>query len=177
MNTFKSLFIQLLKLLVFWMLLFDFQRIMFSIHNWDKFGNVSFGDWLLTFFYSIRLDLATAGFLSVLPLLFLMLYFANPTKGLKRLFIGVLLFEALITILIHSGEINAYPEWNHKLTSRVFTHLSNPDEVFRTADYGMTIGFIIFSILEIVFAWRISRWLFGEMEINPKVSSQVCLLQ
>ena len=50
-------------------------------------------------------------------------------------FIGVLLFEALIVIFIHSGEINAYPEWNHKLTSRVFTHLSNPDEVFRTADY------------------------------------------
>ena len=116
MNAFKSLFIQLIKLVVFWMLLFDFQRIMFSIHNWDKFNGVSFGDWLLTFFYSIRLDLATAGFLSVLPLVFLMLYFLYPTKVLKRFFIGVLLFEALIVIFIHYGEINAYPEWNHKLT-------------------------------------------------------------
>lgn len=166
MNVLKSLFIQLLKIVLFWILLFDFQRIMFSIHNWDKLVDVSFGEWLMTFFYSIRLDLASAGFLSVLPLLFLMFYFAHPTKFLKRLFMGVLLFEALITILIHAGEINAYPEWNHKLTSRVFTHLSNPDEVFRTADYGMTIGFIIFSILEMVFAWRICRWLFKKMEMQ-----------
>ncbi len=166
MNAIKSLFIQLIKLLIFWILLFDFQRIMFSIHNWGKFSDVSWGDWFLTFFYSIRLDLATAGFLSVLPLLFLIIYFAHPKKWLKRLFIGVLLLEAVITIFIHAGEINAYPEWNHKLTSRVFTHLSNPDEVFRTADYGMTIGFIVFSILEIVFAWRISQWLFKKLEVK-----------
>lgn len=165
MNTFKDLLKQLLKILVFWILLFDFQRIMFTIHNWDKFEGVSFGDWLLTFVYSIRLDLATAGFLSVIPLFFLLLYFGRPTKRLKQLFIGVLLLEAVITIFIHAGEINAYPEWNHKLTSRVFTHLSNPDEVFRTADIWMTIGFIVFSILEIVFAWKICKWLFGKMNL------------
>lgn len=166
MNAFKHLFVQLLKLLLFWLLLFDFQRIMFSIHNWDKFADVSWSDWFLAFFYAIRLDLATAGFLSVLPLLFLMIYFVRPTKWTKRLFTFILLTEAVITILIHAGEINAYPEWNHKLTSRVFTHLSNPDEVFRTADYGMTIGFIVFSILEFVFAWKICRWLFGKMELK-----------
>lgn len=166
MNSFKHLFVQLLKLLLFWLLLFDFQRIMFSIHNWDKFQNVAWSDWLLSFFYSIRLDLATAGFLSVLPLFFLLLYFTKPTKWLKRLFIGVLMIEAVITIFIHSGEINAYPEWNHKLTSRVFTHLSNPDEVFRTADYSMTIWFIVYSILEFVFAWKIAQWLFKKLEFK-----------
>lgn len=168
MSTFRNLIIQLFKLLLFWLLLFDFQRLMFSIHNWDKFESVSFSEWILAFFYSIRLDLSTAGFLSVIPLLFLIIYFTYSTKLTKRLFIGSLIFQALITILIHSGEINAYPEWNHKLTSRVFTHLSNPDEVFRTADYGMTIWFIIYSLLEIVFAWKIANWLFGKMEFNWK---------
>lgn len=168
MEAFKNLIVQLLKLLLFWILLFDFQRILFSIHNWDKFKGVSLGDWFLAFFYSIRLDLSTAGFLSVVPLLFLMIYFYHSSKLTKRLFTLSLIFVALITILIHSGEINAYPEWNHKLTSRVFTHLSNPDEVFRTADYSMTIWFIIYAFLEIVFAWKIAKWLFGKIEFNWK---------
>lgn len=140
--------------------MFDFQRIIFSIHNWDKFVDVSWGDWLLTFIYSIRLDLATGAYLSALPLLVLVIRFLHPAKWNRTLFIGIVLFEALLASMIHSGEVNAYPEWNHKLTSRVFMHLSNPDEVMRTADWSMTIWFTIYTILEIVFAWRLSKWLF-----------------
>lgn len=156
----KSLLLHFLKLLVFWILLFDFQRILFSIHNWDKFQDVSWADWILSFFYSIRLDVATGGFLSVLPLLFIAIYLVKPSKITRRIFIAVILVEAVVCSLIHAGEINAYPEWNHKLTSRVFTHLSNPDEVFRTADYSMTIWFTIYAILEVVFSWKMIQVLF-----------------
>ena len=110
----KHTIIQLFKLLIFWILLFDFQRIIFSIHNWDKFVDVSWGDWLLTFIYSIRLDLATGAYLSALPLLVLVIRFLHPAKWNRTLFIGIVLFEALLASMIHSGEVNAYPEWNHK---------------------------------------------------------------
>jgi phosphoglycerol transferase MdoB-like AlkP superfamily enzyme len=168
----KNLMIQLAKLLLFWVLIFDFQRLMFSIHNWDKFQDVSWGNWFMTFLYSLRLDLATAAFLCVLPLLFLMVRFLYPSKRTKTLFIGVVLVEALLCSLIHSGEINAYPEWNHKLTSRVFMHLSNPDEVFRTADYSMTIWFIVYVTLELLFAWRITQILFLRKEL-PELNQKL----
>jgi hypothetical protein len=126
----KKLFIQYFKLFLFWILVFDFQRIVFSIHNWNKFEGVSFGEWLAAFFYSIKLDLGTAGALVVLPALFLTLRLISDSKWITRLFYGVLFFEALFVALIHSGEVNAYGEWNHKLTSRVFMHLGNPDVVF-----------------------------------------------
>jgi phosphoglycerol transferase MdoB-like AlkP superfamily enzyme len=165
----KRLTLHFLKLLLFWVLLFDFQRILFSIHNWDKFQDVTWADWFLTFIYSFRLDIATGGFLSVLPLLFIAVYLIKPSKLTRGVFIGVILIETLIVSFIHAGEINAYPEWNHKLTSRVFTHLSNPDEVFRTADYSMTFWFTVYSILELVFAWRLITILFkkqSDLEIQ-----------
>lgn len=147
-------------LFLFWLLFFDFQRILFSIHNWSKFSEVSFWEWLGAFIYSFRLDIATAAFLSVIPFIFLCIKLIWDKKWAHKVFRIVLFVEVIICAFIHAGEINAYPEWNHKLTSRVFMHLSNPDEVFRTADYGMTIWFIIYSVLEITFGWRISRWLF-----------------
>ena len=39
-------------------------------------------------------------------------------------------------------------------------HLANPDEVFRTADYGMTAWFFVFSFTEVLFAWRFYKYLF-----------------
>lgn len=150
----------ILKLLLFWIVVFDFQRILFSIHNWDKFSNISFGQWLLAFVYSIRLDLATGALLSFLPLLFILIYFLKPAKWSRITFYTIVFIEVIICAMIHGGEINAYPEWNHKLTTRVFTHLLNPDEVVRTADYGMTIWFVIYATFEIVFGYKMMRWFF-----------------
>lgn len=160
MKSIGKISLKLAALFLFWILVFDFQRILFTIHNWSKFSDVSFTEWLGVFVYSIRLDLSMAGILTVLPLIFYALYLNWNKIWFKRLFFGVLMFEVVVCALIHAGEINAYPEWNHKLTSRVFMHLSNPDEVFRTADYGMTIWFIVYSIFEIVFGWKMARWLF-----------------
>jgi len=162
----KQFTLHFLKLLLFWILLFDFQRILFSIHNWDKFQDVSWAEWFLAFIYSIRLDVSTGGFLGVVPLFFIAIYLVKPSKITRVLFLGIILVEVVICSLIHAGEINAYPEWNHKLTSRVFTHLSNPDEVFRTADYSMTFWFFVYSILELVFAWRIMHVFFKKQTIS-----------
>lgn len=169
MHNLKHVFFSTLKLLLFWLLVFDFQRLMFSIHNWDKFQDVSWGDWFLTFFHSIRLDLSMGAYLCVLPVLVLTIRFLHPAKWTKHLFFGVLMFELLIVSFIHAGEINAYPEWNHKLTSRVFMHLSNPDEVFRTADYSMTFWFFIYSVIEFTFGWKLSKKLLLKNEIKPSM--------
>lgn len=166
----KTLILRILGLFLFWILIFDFQRILFTIHNFSKFEGISFFEWLGAFIYSMRLDLATAGILSAIPFIFYIIFLVWNKKWAKRSFFIVLTLEVIACTFIHAGEINAYPEWNHKLTSRVFMHLSNPDEVFRTADYGMTIWFVIYSILELVFAWRIGRWILNRPALNHQMS-------
>ena len=156
----KRILLYFFKLLVFWLAVFDFERILFSIYNWGKFADVSFVEWLLAFYYSLRLDLATASLLSFIPFVFILFYVAKSSKSAKKIIHAILLMEVILCALIHGGEINAYPEWNHKLTTRVFTHLLNPDEVVRTADYGMTIWFFVFSIIEIIFGDACLKLLF-----------------
>lgn len=160
MQNVKDIIGNVFKLLLFWILVFDFERILFSIHNWSKFQDVSWGDWFLTFFHSLRLDLSAAAYLTVLPLIFLILRYVHPVRWTFNLFKFVVFFEVIIVAFIHAGEINAYPEWNHKLTSRVFMHLSNPDEVFRTADYGMTFWFVVYSIIEVIFGMKLFLFFF-----------------
>lgn len=156
----KKAFYSVFKLLLFWVVFFDIQRVFFSLHNWSKFENVTIADWLLSFVYSFRLDLAAAAILSIIPTIFLLAFYFKPSRWSKMCFFGFLFAEVIINALLHSGEINAYAEWNHKLTTRVFTHLKNPDEVFRTADYGMTIWFSVYAIIQSYLGFKWMRWLF-----------------
>ncbi len=155
------------KLLLFWILVFDVQRILFSIHNSDKFSDIPWGEWLQAFIYSIRLDLATAGLLSLLPMLVIVTGVFVKKPWHRKLFFGVMFLEIILCAMIHGGEINAYPEWNHKLNTRVFTHLLNPDEVVRTADYGMTIWFIVYAVIETVIGYLLLKKLYPRNTASP----------
>ncbi len=166
MKVLKSQVFDLVKLLLFWVLIFDFERVLFSIHNWSKFSELGLGEWLLAFVYSVRLDLATAAALCAIPLLIFSFHLYFQKKWLSKLFNVIVYTEIILLACVHSGEINAYTEWNHKLTTRVFMHLSNPDEVFRSADYGMTIWFFIFLSVELLFSLKLYNWLFKSSRQN-----------
>ena len=168
----KNTLTYIFKLLLFWLLFFNAGRILFSIHNAGKFINVSFGEWLLAFVYSLRIDLASAATLSAIPLLILVLTYIWPGKWSKPIFFTFLSLEILFVALIHCGEINAYTEWNHKLTTRVFMHLSNPDEVFRTAGFSMFLWFLFYLLLEITSAFFLIRFLFFRFPLGSNLAWQ-----
>lgn len=143
-----------LLLLLFWIICFDIHRILFSFQHFSKVFQAGFIDWLFTFIYSIRLDLATAAALSALPLIFRTIERNSSFKITSLLFRIVSITLIVILILVQAGETVAYSEWNHKLTSRVFMHLSNPDEVTRTANYGMIFWFILHAVIRLfLFIW------------------------
>jgi phosphoglycerol transferase MdoB-like AlkP superfamily enzyme len=160
MISLKKTLIDILKLLFFWILLFDFGRVLFTIHNIGKFTEVTFSEWILVFVFSFRLDIATAAALSAPLLLVMVIRFIVSGKWAKHTFLSLLGLEVAIFSLIHCGEINAYTEWNHKLTTRVFMHLANPDEVFKTAGYGMIFWFIFYILIECTVAFFLIRILF-----------------
>src|SRR5690554_51692 len=160
MKIIKKTGLAFILLLVFWILVFDSQRILFSIHNLDKVSESSFWEWIQVFFHSIRLDVATGSMLSAIPFILITSYIVFQKNFLFIIFKVILVVELILVSMIHAGEINAYGEWNHKLTSRVFMHLGNPDEVFRTADYSMTFWFVFYLVLEVVFGWKIMNCLF-----------------
>ena len=161
MKLVKHQIIQILKLYLFWFLLFAFMRILFSIVYLDKLSESPFTEWLGVFYHSFKLDLAIAS-IFLLPLYIWLILKPFGLGFLKGPFILWQLIAVVVSCLIHSAEINAYAEWNHKLTSRVFTHLSNPDEVFRTAEYSQTILFVLYLILELKFAHLIWKKLFKQ---------------
>ncbi len=161
MSYFKNTVRQIIALILFWILLFDVGRIFFLVHNRDKFSGIPFSECLASFWHSLRLDLATAAIFSFLPLLILLVHHLSASRYTSHLFKAIVIVESLLIVLVSAGEINAYTEWNHKLTTRVFTHLLNPDEVVRTANYSMTIWYIIHACLQLLIVYYLIKFFFN----------------
>ncbi|WP_430406588.1 LTA synthase family protein [Fluviicola sp.] len=159
-------FRDVLKLLLFWIVCFDIHRVLFSIHYYSKLKEVGFGDWLLSFFYSFRLDLATAAGLSTIPFLFRLIHYYSDWKWWGRLFRISLIVSITLLVLVQAGETVAYGEWNYKLTSRVFMHLSHPDEVARTANYSMIFWYILYTVIQLVLYIFLSRKFFKKKTVE-----------
>ena len=164
---FRTSLLFILKLLVFWLIVFESGRLLFSAHNWNVVSTLGFSEWLSVFIYSIRLDLATASLLSIIPSIFLLIYLWKQHRIFKLIGTFFIVLELIAVIGIIAGEINAYPEWNHKLTTRVFMHFLHPDEVVRTADWSMILFFILYSaILAFCALFLFRKWLLPS-ELSP----------
>ena len=128
---------------------------MFIIFNLDVLEKSP--EWLGVFIYSLRLDIATAAFMSVIPTVAFALICLLPSRKFKWIFYFLVLSEVLISSAIHAGEVIVYVEWKHKLTSKVFLHLFHGNEVVRTADNLSILWFSLLLFVELfvgfVFFW------------------------
>ncbi len=147
-------------LFLFWILLFDFLRIGFILLNFDKFKTLPFFEILGVFIHSIRLDFSSIGIIGGIGILFLVIGLIWNSSRWFSLARWYTFLVSIPIIFIHVGEAVAYNEWNHKLTSRVFNHLFHPEEVVKTADWSMTIQFVLLSALFIFLSFKFTkRWL------------------
>jgi phosphoglycerol transferase MdoB-like AlkP superfamily enzyme len=159
-----------IRFILFWLALFLTQRLLFHIHYRKNFSDLDFEAYFPAYFKGISLDLAFVGFASLALVLVFLLWLL--LKGKAQHWVKILLkvlFSVLVLliVLIHAGEIGAYGDWNHKLSSRVFTHLNNPDEVFRTASFSHYLVFIGYVAVQLFIAWLLSKSLFSKLIRYP----------
>lgn len=162
---------QALLLILFWIVCIQVNRIFFSVYHWHKFADVPTGEWLLAFFYSLRVDIATAAVLTALPFIFRYVELKSAKTWPYRVFRIVLGILIVLITFIHAGEMVAYSEWNHKLSTRVFMHLSHPDEVARTANYSMIFRFALISVIELFIYFWLSKKFFKRITAQDKTST------
>lgn len=149
----KRNFLFPLRFIGFWLLFFLIFRILFAILYFAEFSD-NIADLLLVFVYALRIDLSTISYLILIPFLFsipsILWQSERGLSGMGKVILFFHYFLVVLVSLIFSGEIATYGDWQSKLSPKVFMHLSNPDEVFRTASVAHTVMFL-FSFILLVF--------------------------
>ncbi|SFV34102.1 LTA synthase family protein [Thermoflavifilum thermophilum] len=149
----------LVKLFLFWLLVFACNRMLFFVVNHVQVANFSFRELLLSFRYALPLDISTACYSMVIPFLLMLGGYMTGKHVLKQISLFVVLFFLFIHGSIAYGEAAVYTEWQSKLNYEALAHFRHPSEVFHTASWQLTFLFFGCTILlDAVYAWIYIRY-------------------
>ena len=107
----------LLKQLFFWLSFFALLRIIYLIYNYRELQihEVSFFEAISVLGYGLKLDLATACYLIIIPFFLILIQsvFAKTWLGLvNKIYSGLIIFSYSLLI---TAELGIYEEWKTKL--------------------------------------------------------------
>ena len=142
----------LLRYVIFWLIFFLINRILFILFFTQEVGVSPFLEIIKIFPRSFALDISFISYLLVIVVMLLWFssFFGSRNYYSKITFICTAFF-VFISSLINSAEISLYSEWNTKLNFTALSHLINPSEVFSTASLGHFFTTILFVLVGIFF--------------------------
>jgi len=153
----------LIKQYIYWLFIFAFARLLFLIAYAQTIldNGIAFRDIIATFYYALKLDIASATYILIIPFFIHFIQaFSSPKwlNNLNKIYTVIILF---IFLLINIIELGLYAEWRTKLSYKAFSYLSHPDEIINSAQTGESILLIVLlSGLTYVGIYIYSRYFF-----------------
>jgi phosphoglycerol transferase MdoB-like AlkP superfamily enzyme len=151
----KQVLISLVKQILFWLLFFAFARTVFLMYHFRLLAaeNISIIDTMGCYWYSLKLDLATACYIMFIPFIILLVqsvYSPAWLNLLNRIYSAIII---LAYSIITTAELGIYAEWKTKLPYKAFLYLQHPSEVFNSATTGNFFLLIFLFILQVALAF------------------------
>lgn len=143
------LFYAFLRQYLFWMSFFFILRLIFVLYhiNLITADKIPAGEVLLSFWYALRLDTATSGYILIIPALFIFLQGLFKANWLNKLNFGYVLIIVLAYALITAVELGSFAEWKYKLNTGAFMGMNNTKEGIESLSAMHFILLILFLII------------------------------
>ena len=155
--------------MLFWLIFFDLNRIIFLLFQIHYLKGISFWSILGIFWYSFPLDFSTICYIMVIPFFLLLVQNFYTHKFFDILTKIYIILMLLIYLLITTSEIAVYSEWKTKLHYKALLYILHPAEIISTAQTWQLVVFSIFLILQLVLSfWFYQRFIFVKIKIQKR---------
>jgi len=159
-----------LKYYLFWFLFFVAFKLLFMICNIKATLQMGTYDFFMAFFRGAKMDLSAAGYLSVLPGVFLAFSSIIKPKTIERIIRGYTLFFVVIVSIMGIADISLYPYWRTRLNAQVLPFLSEPVGLLSSISLWQFIFFIVALLIIAAGTFGIFRKLFPHNSLlNNKI--------
>jgi hypothetical protein len=148
----KAIFNFIIKIAIFWLLLFFIQRNIFLLYFFKQ-TSFSFKEWMLSNTHSFAMDIATICYI-LLPISFLLIILSfKETVFIKKLCNILIITLVVISNFILISDIGLYAEWSSKINPKAISYLAYPKEALAstkaTPIFLLLILFFLQTIAEI----------------------------
>lgn len=154
---------RIVYLLLFYLsvlLMFVLQKSAFFLACAPVSASYGWADWCDVVVHGMLLDVPTAGYLTVLPLLVVIATIWVPRRGslrLRRWLTPYYAVVALLLALVFVADASLYPFWQFKLDATVFIYLDSPKGAAASVSAGYMVCRLLlwlFSAVAMVACWR-----------------------
>ena len=119
----------LIRLLIFWMLLFAIYRVVFIIYHHIKIPDGQHSETVLSFFYALPLDFSSACAAITIPFLLWGIQQYYKHRFIHRINLVFNMGCIVMVSILSIANLKMYGEWGTLLSARAFNYLLYPKEV------------------------------------------------
>ena len=127
----KRRIIYIVTVFLLFVVVFIVEKPIFMFYN-DAIGRgCGLADFFSVMYHGVSLDMTTAGYLTMLPLLVVMVSWWRHKRAfpLRKVMFGYYLIISILLSLIFVGDLAIYPFWGFKLDASVFLYIDSPKNV------------------------------------------------
>ena len=151
------------------LLLFVSQKPLFMLYN-DAVGkDAVWSDFFQVMLHGASLDATTAGYLTALPLLFIIISIWLKKVSLRKYLIPYYIIASLLVCITFVVDMGLYPFWGFKLDASVFLYLDSPEEAMASVSAGfVAIRVLAMVLLAALYAWILTKITPQKLEVVKK---------
>jgi phosphoglycerol transferase MdoB-like AlkP superfamily enzyme len=146
----KRLFF-ILAVFVAWLPVLAIQKPVFMLYHQALAGGCTFADWLNVVLHGLILDCTIAGYLTVVPLLCVLVSVWLPGGYLRkvlRVYVGIM---AVLIAAIFAIDVALYTFWGFRMDATLFFYMQSPSDAMASIPAGLfirqTILFIVYALV------------------------------
>jgi phosphoglycerol transferase MdoB-like AlkP superfamily enzyme len=158
----------LLAVFVAWLPVLTIQKPLFMLYHQELAEGCTAADWLQVVYHGLRLDGTIAGYLTVIPLLFIIASVWLPDKYLRKglkVYFGT---AAALIATIFAADVALYTFWGFRLDATVFFYIQYPSGAMASIPEALIIRQALFLIAyAFATAWFFNRGVLRLLPATP----------
>ena len=144
------------------MLIFIMQKPLFMLYNGAIDKGYGLTDYGQVMYHGVSLDATTAGYLTALPFLMVLISIWLKKFPLRKILYTYYIIVAALISIIFVVDMGLYTFWGFKLDASIFLYLDSPKEALAS----VSIGFILLRILVMLLLIVLNIWIL--VKITPR---------
>lgn len=162
----------IIAVFVTWILAGVTEKLFFLAFNMGQMGDCSLTDVAAILWHGLRLDMAIAGYLTIIPLLLIILSLWLKHKMVKVAWNVVTYFFSMEFVIASCANIVLYRYWGFPLDSTpIFYAISSPKDAAASASMWLILGAVLVVLLLTISVGRQFSKLFAWINHNSKTSA------
>ena len=142
-------------------LMFVCQKPLFMLYNGAVEKGITWNDYGQVILHGISLDATTAGYLTALPFLLVLISIWLKKFPLKKILIPYYIIVATLISIVFVVDMALYTFWGFKLDAGIFLYLDSPKEALAS----VSTGFILLRVIAMLLLIAFNAWLM--MKVTP----------